>query len=139
MWPGVVQTPGHWKNRRMRAAVITGLLYASSGKRSTSSVTHEVINVTVYLITYDLNREVRRPPIVKFIKDNFPWAKLSESSYAIASDMTAVALRDLFNQFVDQNDNLFVVTLTLPWAGRGPQDVLDWLKQYMPLSLPQAA
>lgn len=100
----------------------------------------EVNTMTVYLITYDLNLESVRPAIVPYIKQNFPWARLSESSYAIESDMTALALRDhLLSLFGDANDNLFVMTLTLPWAGQGPKDVLDWLAARMPLSLPQAA
>tara|TARA_R110001583_G_scaffold87175_2_gene227800 strand:+ start:4033 stop:4197 length:165 start_codon:yes stop_codon:yes gene_type:complete len=40
--------------------------------------------MSVLLITYDLNKETRRPDMVGAIKKlSNSWAKLSESSYAI--------------------------------------------------------
>lgn len=45
----------------------------------------------VYLVTYDLNKEANRPPIVNKVKEFGSWAMLSESSYAISTGMTPVA------------------------------------------------
>jgi hypothetical protein len=83
--------------------------------------------MSVVVITYDLKHEIRRPPIVKFIKENFAWARLSESSYAVETDLTPMQIRDVFMPFLDSDDQLYVVQLTQWWAGFGPPEVNDWL------------
>jgi hypothetical protein len=85
--------------------------------------------MAVYLLTYDLNKEVTRPPIVKFIKDNYAWARLSESSYAIETDMSPEATYRIFSNFLDANDQLYVIQLSLPAEGQGASDVNQWLLQ----------
>lgn len=82
----------------------------------------------VRLITYDLNKETKRPPIVKAIKDiSSSWAKLSESSYAISTSLTPKAVYDKLLSLIDSNDNLYVITLSSPYYGQGPKDVNEWL------------
>lgn len=85
--------------------------------------------MAVYLVTYDLNKEVRRPPIVQAVKkvsgDN--WAKLSESSYAIYSNASPEQIYKALRPLLDSNDSLFVVTLDTPWFGQGNKEVINWL------------
>ena len=84
--------------------------------------------MAVYIVTYDLNREVVRPNILAEIKQK-TWAKLSESSYAIDTTETA---QDVFNRLrplIDDDDNLFVIPLRKPYAGYGPEAVIQWLDQ----------
>ena len=38
--------------------------------------------MSVYIVTYDLNKESKRPPIVEEVRKT-DYARLSESSYAI--------------------------------------------------------
>jgi hypothetical protein len=82
--------------------------------------------MATYIVTYDLNREVSRPPIVAEIK-KFPWAKLSESSYAISTLLSPKEVYDRLSGMLDGNDALFVITLNRPWWGQGPKDVRGWL------------
>lgn len=85
--------------------------------------------MATYIVTYDLNREVNRPPIVKRIKEICSsWAKLSESSYAISLSATPEQVFNQLRPLIDDNDNLYVVTLKKPWMGRGPKEVNDWLE-----------
>lgn len=88
--------------------------------------------MAVLLVTYDLNRPGKDyPDLLKAIKE-YPWAKLSESSYAISTSQSA---SDVFNQlrlFIDKNDNIYVINLKRPYAGFGPKEVNDWLEQYLP-------
>ncbi len=79
------------------------------------------------VVTYDLNFETRRPDILKEIKGGGNWAKLSESSYAIHTSETPQQVYKRLEPYLDDNDNLLVITLNAPWWGRAPQDVLDWL------------
>ena len=89
--------------------------------------------MAVRLITYDLNQEVRRPNIVKKIKDSFPtWAKLSESSYAVATAETVDQVYARLKPLLDSNDSLYVINLTKPWMGFGSKEVNDWLERNLP-------
>lgn len=80
-----------------------------------------------YIVTYDLNNETKRPPIVKDIKSYGNWAMLSESSYAISTGQTPKQVYDFLSKHLDGNDNLYVIKLTNPHYGQGPKDVNDWL------------
>lgn len=80
-----------------------------------------------YLITYDLNKETSRPPIVDKIREFEAWARLSESSYAVSTDMSAQDVYELMKPMLDDNDNLYVMALKKPLAGQGDQKVNDWL------------
>lgn len=84
--------------------------------------------MTVYVIAYDLNKEVTRPKIVDAIHE-YPFALLSESSYAIESDSSPETIFDEFREFIDNNDNLYVIPLNRPYIGYGPQEVIDWLNE----------
>lgn len=85
--------------------------------------------MAVLLITYDLNREAVRPPIVQKIKEiGNSWAKLSESSYAISYSGTPEQVYRILKPLTDDNDTIYIITLKKPWTGYGPKDVNDWLE-----------
>lgn len=92
--------------------------------------TPEGLPMAVLLITYDLNNEVRRPPITKKIKELYPaWAQLSESSYAVSTEHGPRQVYEQLSPILDSNDNLLVITLSAPWWGQhGKSEVMDWLK-----------
>jgi hypothetical protein len=83
--------------------------------------------MSTYIVTYDLNQEATRPPIVETIKEFDRWAKLSESSYAISTAMSVQKVYDVLKPLIDSNDNLYVITLKQPYTGFGPEKVNEWL------------
>ena len=86
----------------------------------------------VYIVAYDLNKEVTRPAIVKKIRELANgYAKLSESSYAIVYGGTVEEVFNTLKPLLDSNDNLYVVTLKKPWTGYGPKDVNEWLEKHL--------
>lgn len=87
--------------------------------------------MSVYIVTYDLNRETSRPNITKKIKE-WDWARLSESSYAIDTTLTVEGVFNALKPLIDANDNLYVITLKKPWTGYGPPDVNEWLEKHLP-------
>lgn len=88
--------------------------------------------MTVMLVTYDLNQETVRPGLLDDIKTKFErWACLSESSYAIRTQMTPSAVYQELSHHLDGNDSLYVITLTEPYSGQGPEDVNQWLADYL--------
>lgn len=81
-----------------------------------------------YIVTYDLNKETSRPNMAALIKKTYPdWAKLSESSYAINTTTEPVTIYNTLLAYLDSNDNLYVITLSRRWYGKGPTDVNNWL------------
>lgn len=86
-----------------------------------------------YIVTYDLNKETKRPAILKDIKDGFGgWAKLSESSYAISTNLSADDVYSLLEKHIDSNDQIYIISLKQPWQGFGPKQVNEWLNNHLP-------
>ncbi len=83
----------------------------------------------VLLINYDLNFEIRRPPIVERIRKLYPDNKrISESSYAIYTNDSPETVYDKFKDLIDSNDNCMVFTLRRPYAGWHRTPVIEWLE-----------
>jgi CRISPR/Cas system-associated endoribonuclease Cas2 len=85
----------------------------------------------IYVVAYDLNKETARPKITEE-RDKTLWAKLSESSYAIETNETPEQVYNRFKKHLDNNDNLYVISLKKPWYGFGPKEVVDWLDKRLP-------
>ena len=86
----------------------------------------------VFLITYDLNNEDSRPNITGDIKKFKSWAKLSESSYAVNTNLSAEAVYNRMKKFLDADDNLYVIGLRKPLVGQGSIKVNKWLETNLP-------
>jgi hypothetical protein len=86
--------------------------------------------MTVRLITYDLNKPGQNhASVLKKIKDDYVWARLSESSYAVETNESPTTIFNAFSPLLDQNDTFFVITLTSPWEGQASKEVIQWLQQ----------
>ncbi|MGQ3209549.1 hypothetical protein [Shinella sp.] len=85
-----------------------------------------------YVVTYDLNKETARPDILTEIKKSDGYAKLSESSYAVSTDETPDQLYKRLEKYLDDNDQLYIISLSRPYSGSGPVDVNSWLDQHIP-------
>ena len=68
-----------------------------------------------------------RPNITGAIKKRYSWAKLSESSYAVSTDETPLAVYNYLKPNLDDNDQLYVINLRRPYYGQGSQEVNSWL------------
>ena len=84
--------------------------------------------MSVKLITYDLNKETKRPDILSDIKAYEGWARLSESSYAVDTKDSVDKIYEKLSKHIDGNDYLYVITLKKPWNGFGLKKVNDWLE-----------
>jgi hypothetical protein len=88
------------------------------------------------LVTYDLNRPGQDyADLHKAIKSNPGWAKLSESSYAISTNLSPSQVYSSLKPYLDKNDTLYVIVLTRPYAGQGSQEVNEWLEKHLQYSL----
>lgn len=85
--------------------------------------------MTALLVTYDLQKPGQDYSGFYDVIKSYPWAKLSESSYAIATTITPSSIYDQLSQHADQNDHVYVIGLKGPWRGRGLEDVNSWLEK----------
>jgi hypothetical protein len=91
--------------------------------------------MAVLLISYDLNVERDEDEYEEFheyIKDH-SYVYLSESSYAIVTDLTPLQIYDRLRDYLDEDDAVVIVTLSAPHCVSHNQQVRDWLE----LNLPQ--
>jgi CRISPR/Cas system-associated endoribonuclease Cas2 len=84
--------------------------------------------MSVLLVTYDLNKETKRPNIVAEVKKT-DWARLSESSYAIDTTESPQQVVARFGYLIDGNDDFLVITLKRPHHGQASKEVIDWLER----------
>ncbi len=88
--------------------------------------------MAVLLVTYDLNKPGQDySDFYKVIK-SYTWARLSESSYAIATSKATKTVYEELAPHIGRGDQLFVIGLENNWHGFGPRDVYDWLKEHLP-------
>ena len=84
--------------------------------------------MAVLLITYDLNSPGQNhSELLAKIKE-YSWVKLSESSYAIETNLSVQLVFDNLKPLIDSNDNLFIINLKKPWSSFGPKEVNNWLE-----------
>ena len=83
--------------------------------------------MAVLAVTYDLNKPGQDyTDLLKTIR-SYPYAQLSKSSYANLTTEAPQAVYLKISPCLDKNDNLFVITLSRPYSGHGPQMVDNWL------------
>ena len=86
----------------------------------------------VYQISYDLRKQRNYDALYERIKQYGSWCHPLESSWVIATQQTALQVRDNLAQVMDQDDGLLVTRLQneAAWRGLG-DDVSRWLKEQL--------
>ncbi len=87
--------------------------------------------MATYLVTYDLsNPEQKYKNVLNEIK-KYSWTQLSESSYAISTSLSENQIFKNLSPNLDSNDQLYIITLSKPYRGRGAQEVNSWLEKFL--------
>jgi len=88
-----------------------------------------------YLILYDLRSSDRNySSLTEAIKSYGTWAKITENSWAIVTDHSAVDIRNNLTQFIDSEDRLFVIKSGSHAAWKNVLGKTDWFKKYLKLT-----
>ena len=89
--------------------------------------------MAILLVAYDLHKkkESEYQDFHNIIEKN-PFTKLSESSYAIETQETPVAVYEKLRPCVDDADKFYIVTLIQPFYGFGEKAVNQWLTEKLP-------
>ncbi|TDT90782.1 hypothetical protein EDC59_102212 [Pseudodesulfovibrio indicus] len=86
----------------------------------------------VYLVTYDLNSPGQNhAKVLEKIKSFGDWRRLSESSYAVLSTISAKSIYDGLEPLIDKNDRLLVIPMHKPYWGYHDKGVIDWLSNHL--------
>lgn len=84
-------------------------------------------------MTYDLFASGQNySGLLDKIKESNLWARLSESSYAVGTEKSPQQLLDILKASIDDNDRLYIVTISKPYTGWGDQEIFDWLDKNLP-------
>ena len=86
--------------------------------------------MNTYIISYDLvSAGQNYEALLQKIRSYSSWARLSGSAYIVATDETAIQVRDKLRAVLDNNDKLFVGVVAAPaaWIGLG-DEVSQWIR-----------
>jgi CRISPR-associated endonuclease Cas2 len=87
--------------------------------------------MAVLLVMYDLNREGKsRHDYREFYKviKSYDWVRLSDSAYALNTEAGPQEVWSRLRPHTDDDDDVLVVTLTLPFSGVHRTDTIRWLQ-----------
>jgi hypothetical protein len=90
-----------------------------------------VVRVKTYIISYDLVGSRRYDSLYEELKSFKTWAKITESTWAITTDLSAVEVRDRLSAVLDSNDRLFVVKSGVEAAWSNVICKNEWLKKWL--------
>lgn len=83
-----------------------------------------------YIIMYDLRAPGRDySALYSAIKSYVYWGRITESTWAVVSELNAFAIRDHLMKYIDSNDRLMVIKSGLHAAWVNTMASNDWLKQ----------
>ena len=85
--------------------------------------------MAVLIVIFDYSSTgASHDPMIRAIK-KYPWTKLTNTGYAISTDLTPQTVFIQLRSLMESACNLYVMTSRKPFAGFGPQSVNDWLQQ----------
>ena len=89
--------------------------------------------MTCYLITYDLNRGTRSDydDLYAAIKSYGTWARVTESTWLVATDQKASEIRDFLLEHLDENDRLLILKSGVAAAWQNVRCKDAWLKKWL--------
>ena len=85
--------------------------------------------MAVLLVTYDLNKPGQNYSDFIDTFKQYPWAKLSESSYAIDTTKSPNSIYSELKPYIDKGDQVYIITLSKPLSYWGPKTVNAWLEE----------
>jgi len=85
--------------------------------------------LATYIISYDLRNNRNYDRLYEAIKSYGTWAKITESTWAVKTDSSAVAVRDHLGSILDSDDRIFVIKSGVEAAWRNAIGKNSWLKE----------
>jgi len=86
-----------------------------------------------YIISFDLNPNRNYYNLFEAIKSYGTWAKITESTWAIVTEVGVTQIRDNICQYINPDEKILVVKSGGMAAWRNAVGDVDWLKKYLSL------
>ena len=87
--------------------------------------------MATYIISYDLRGQRQYDALYAAIKKYPAWAHITESTWAVKTGRSAVAVRDNLTKSIDADDRIFVVKSGVEAAWRNVKCKSEWLKEHL--------
>ncbi len=87
--------------------------------------------MTTYIVSYDLVGGGDYEPLYSALKVTGNWAKITESTWAVVTEESAVQLRDRLQMVMDSDDRLFVIKSGVEAAWQNSKCKNEWLKKWL--------
>ena len=86
---------------------------------------------STYIISYDMAEGGSYNDLYEAIKSYGTWAKITESTWAVVTDLKAKEIRNDLEQYFPEGSSLFVVKSGTAAAWRNVQCSNEWLKKHL--------
>ena len=84
----------------------------------------------VLLVTFRLQDQVKIYDELFSEIERYPHARVSSTAYLIHTDETPSEVYTSLRPYVSAPmDTLIILSVSWPWHGRGPNELLDWMLQ----------
>lgn len=88
--------------------------------------------MAVLLVIYEIQDGQKRSRVANALKKRHRISvKLTESAFAIHTQLLPVRVFDEIKEYLDSDDLLYVIPLTRPYTGFGPRRTTRWLSDYL--------
>ena len=85
--------------------------------------------MATYIISYDLRKSRNYDGLYNAIKSYGTWAKVTESTWAVKTNSSAVQVRDHLASTMDSDDRIFVIKSGIEAAWRNAIGKNEWFKE----------
>lgn len=86
-----------------------------------------------YIISFDLQPNRTYLNFREAIKSYGTWARITESTFAVVTELNAKDVRDHLIQYLNPDDRIFVMKTSGRLAWRNAIAGQDWMKKFLPI------
>jgi len=87
--------------------------------------------MSALLISFYLSEDRNHNDLLNVIRQ-FNWAKISDNSYCVETKKSPKDIFEIFSDFLEPHDQLYIISLTRPYFGQGHVEINKWLSAALP-------
>ena len=88
--------------------------------------------MAVLLVVHEVRDDQKRAKITATLRKRHRISmKITESAFALHTTLLPVRIFDEVKQFLEGDDQLYVIPIVAPYTGYGPRRTTEWLSSYL--------
>ncbi|MEK5167185.1 hypothetical protein NYE69_33425 [Paenibacillus sp. FSL R5-0527] len=87
--------------------------------------------MSVYVVSYNLNKAGQDYNGLYEVLKSFGYCKYLDSTWLIATNLTADQLWQRIQPHVDKNDRVLIIRVTNEYSGWLPKPAWEWIKEHV--------